>query len=135
MVRHAAVLVGQAIARLIERAALAAGGARIELGTQRGKLALAQQLDAGCDQVLGARVASLAHLLLYGWLPSGIKIWAYRAFRGYKIGEGVKLGFHANGAEIDPDLAERPIDTAALDDLRRYAETWVPGVVGSGDPA
>ncbi|HEX7133111.1 MAG TPA: FAD-dependent oxidoreductase [Iamia sp.] len=43
--------------------------------------------------------------------------------------EGVKVGFHGIGAEIDPDLAERPVDPEALDDLRRYAETWLPGVV------
>ena len=45
--------------------------------------------------------------------------------------EGVKVGFHGIGAEIDPDLAERPVDADALDDLRRYAETWVPGVVSA----
>jgi acetyltransferase-like isoleucine patch superfamily enzyme len=35
----------------------------------------------------------LAHLALYGWLPSPIKVWAYRTFRGYRIGTGVKLAF------------------------------------------
>jgi acetyltransferase-like isoleucine patch superfamily enzyme len=35
----------------------------------------------------------LGHLALYGWLPSPIKVWAYRLFRGYKIGRGVKLAF------------------------------------------
>ncbi len=35
----------------------------------------------------------LAHLALYGWLPSPIKVWAYRVFRGYRIGKGVKLAF------------------------------------------
>ena len=35
----------------------------------------------------------LGHLALYGWLPSPIKVWAYRTFRGYKIGKGVKLAF------------------------------------------
>lgn len=35
----------------------------------------------------------LAHLALYGWLPSPIKVWAYRVFRGYRIGQGVKLAF------------------------------------------
>ena len=43
--------------------------------------------------------------------------------------EGVKVGFHGIGAEIDPGVTERPLDAEALDDLRRYAETWVPGVV------
>lgn len=45
--------------------------------------------------------------------------------------EGVKVGFHGIGAEIDPEQADRPIDADALDDLRRYAETWVPGVVST----
>jgi acetyltransferase-like isoleucine patch superfamily enzyme len=35
----------------------------------------------------------LGHLALYGWLPSPIKVWAYRTFKGYKIGRGVKLAF------------------------------------------
>lgn len=33
------------------------------------------------------------HLLLFGWLPSPLKIWAYRTFLGYRIGEGVKFAF------------------------------------------
>jgi acetyltransferase-like isoleucine patch superfamily enzyme len=37
----------------------------------------------------------LAHLALYGWLPSPLKVWAYRTFRGYRIGKGVKLAFGA----------------------------------------
>jgi acetyltransferase-like isoleucine patch superfamily enzyme len=37
----------------------------------------------------------LGHLALYGWLPSPIKVWAYRILRGYKIGKGVKLAFGA----------------------------------------
>jgi acetyltransferase-like isoleucine patch superfamily enzyme len=35
----------------------------------------------------------LAHLLIYGWMPSALKVWAYRVFRGYKIGRGVRLSF------------------------------------------
>ena len=35
----------------------------------------------------------LGHLALYGWLPSPLKVWAYRTFRGYRIGKGVKLAF------------------------------------------
>src|SRR3954453_5171859 len=35
----------------------------------------------------------IGHLALYGWLPSPIKVWAYRTFRGYRIGKGVKLAF------------------------------------------
>lgn len=35
----------------------------------------------------------LGHLLVYGWLPSPLKRWAYRLFRGYKIGRRVRFGF------------------------------------------
>lgn len=35
----------------------------------------------------------LGHLALYGWLPSVLKIWAYRIFRGYRIGRGVRFAF------------------------------------------
>ncbi|HTO72624.1 MAG TPA: acyltransferase, partial [Gemmatimonadales bacterium] len=31
------------------------------------------------------------HLLLFGWLPSPLKILAYRVFLGYRIGRGVKI--------------------------------------------
>lgn len=33
------------------------------------------------------------HLLLFGWLPSAVKTWAYRTFLGYRIGRGVKFSF------------------------------------------
>jgi len=35
----------------------------------------------------------IRHLLAYGWLPSAVKKWAYRTFRGYRIGKSVKLSF------------------------------------------
>jgi len=35
----------------------------------------------------------LGHLLLFGWLPSPLKRWAYRWLKGYRIGRGVKFGF------------------------------------------
>jgi acetyltransferase-like isoleucine patch superfamily enzyme len=35
----------------------------------------------------------LGHLACYGWLPSPLKVWAYRTFRGYRIGRGVRLAF------------------------------------------
>lgn len=45
----------------------------------------------------------LGHLAVYGWLPSAIKVWAYRTFRGYRIGSGVKLAFGAVvvGEQVD----------------------------------
>src|SRR5579872_741627 len=36
----------------------------------------------------------LAHLALFGWMPSALKIFTYRTFLGYKIGRGVNLGDH-----------------------------------------
>jgi acetyltransferase-like isoleucine patch superfamily enzyme len=35
----------------------------------------------------------LAHLALFGWMPSALKIFSYRTFLGYKIGRGVKIAF------------------------------------------
>jgi len=33
------------------------------------------------------------HLILFGWLPSPLKILAYRLFLGYRIGRGVRFSF------------------------------------------
>src|SRR5579864_7537898 len=35
----------------------------------------------------------LAHLALFGWMPSALKVFTYRTFLGYKIGRGVKIAF------------------------------------------
>ncbi|TQS46199.1 FAD-dependent oxidoreductase [Cryptosporangium phraense] len=43
-------------------------------------------------------------------------------------GEGIKVGFHGVGPEVDPDhrdYAPEPVQLAAL---REYARTWLPGV-------
>src|SRR5688572_4517648 len=48
----------------------------------------------------------IGHLALYGWLPSSLKIWAYRVFRGYKIGKGVTLAFGAVVVGDDVELAD-----------------------------
>jgi acetyltransferase-like isoleucine patch superfamily enzyme len=48
----------------------------------------------------------LAHLALYGWLPSPIKVWAYRTFRGYRIGRGVKLAMGAVVLGEDVEIAD-----------------------------
>src|SRR3954462_10940827 len=48
----------------------------------------------------------LAHLALYGWLPSFLKVWAYRTFRGYKIGKGVKLAFGGVVVGRDVELGD-----------------------------
>ena len=33
------------------------------------------------------------HLVLFGWLPSPVKVWAYRVFLGYRIGRRVRFSF------------------------------------------
>jgi acetyltransferase-like isoleucine patch superfamily enzyme len=48
----------------------------------------------------------LAHLALYGWLPSALKVWAYRTFRGYRIGAGVKLAMGAIVLGEDVEIAD-----------------------------
>jgi acetyltransferase-like isoleucine patch superfamily enzyme len=48
----------------------------------------------------------IGHLALYGWLPSPLKVWAYRTFRGYRIGKGVKLAFGAVVVGESVELAD-----------------------------
>jgi acetyltransferase-like isoleucine patch superfamily enzyme len=45
----------------------------------------------------------LGHLLAFGWMPSAMKAWAYRAMLGYRIGRNVKFApFSAVvGREVD----------------------------------
>ncbi|MGQ0721638.1 MAG: acyltransferase [Candidatus Eiseniibacteriota bacterium] len=45
----------------------------------------------------------LGHLLVFGWMPSPLKKWAYRVFRGYHIGRSVKLSFGSivEGRSVD----------------------------------
>jgi acetyltransferase-like isoleucine patch superfamily enzyme len=33
------------------------------------------------------------HLLIFGWMPSRLKVWAYRYLLGYRIGRGVRIEF------------------------------------------
>jgi acetyltransferase-like isoleucine patch superfamily enzyme len=35
----------------------------------------------------------IKHLLLFGWLPSAMKVWVYRHVLGYRIGRGVRIEF------------------------------------------
>jgi len=48
----------------------------------------------------------IGHLALYGWLPSPIKVWAYRTFRRYRIGKGVKFAFGGIVVGEDVELAD-----------------------------
>lgn len=44
----------------------------------------------------------MAHLLAFGWMPSALKVWAYRTFLGYRIGRGVK--FAPGGVLVGRDV-------------------------------
>lgn len=35
----------------------------------------------------------MRHLLLFGWLPSPLKVWAYRTFLGYRMGRHVRIAW------------------------------------------
>jgi acetyltransferase-like isoleucine patch superfamily enzyme len=35
----------------------------------------------------------IRHLALFGWMPSWLKVWAYRTFLGYNIGRHVRINF------------------------------------------
>src|SRR3954470_10117830 len=48
----------------------------------------------------------IGHLALYGWLPSPIKAWAYRTFRRYRIGKGVKFAFGGIVVGEEVELAD-----------------------------
>ena len=48
----------------------------------------------------------LAHLVIYGWMPSALKVWAYRTFRGYRIGKGVRFGFGGVVVGRDVELGD-----------------------------
>ncbi len=47
-------------------------------------------------------------------------------------GEGIKVGEHGTGPEVDPDLRPAP-DPAGIDRVSRYVEQWLPGL--NPDPA
>ena len=44
----------------------------------------------------------IRHLLCFGWLPSPLKVWAYRALLGYRIGRRVRIAF--GGVVIGRDV-------------------------------
>lgn len=48
----------------------------------------------------------LAHLALFGWMPSALKIFTYRTFLGYKIGRHVKIAFGAVVVGREVSLAD-----------------------------
>jgi len=33
------------------------------------------------------------HLIVFGWMPSALKVWAYRHLLGYRVGRGVRMSF------------------------------------------
>lgn len=46
------------------------------------------------------------HLLLFGWMPSALKVWAYRHVLGYHIGRGVRIAFGGVVVGKDVTLAD-----------------------------
>lgn len=48
----------------------------------------------------------IRHLLLFGWMPSPLKVWAYRTFLQYKIGRSVKLSIGSAIIGTDVELAD-----------------------------
>jgi acetyltransferase-like isoleucine patch superfamily enzyme len=49
----------------------------------------------------------VGHLILYGWLPSWIKVWVYRTFLGYRIGQHVEIAFGGVVIGEDVELDDR----------------------------
>ncbi|MFF7363645.1 FAD-dependent oxidoreductase [Streptomyces sp. NPDC008125] len=47
---------------------------------------------------------------------------------GLGSADGVKVGFHAVGPVVDPDLRDRTPDPVAVDRLEAYVRTWLPGL-------
>lgn len=43
-------------------------------------------------------------------------------------GEGIKVGEHATGLEVDPDDRDFRIEAMRLERLKRYVERWFPGL-------
>lgn len=46
------------------------------------------------------------HLLVFGWMPSFLKCWCYRALLGYRIGRSVRLGLGAAVVGDDVDIED-----------------------------
>lgn len=48
----------------------------------------------------------LGHLLAFGWMPSAMKAWAYRAMLGYRIGRKVRFALGSAVVGRDVDIAD-----------------------------
>jgi acetyltransferase-like isoleucine patch superfamily enzyme len=48
----------------------------------------------------------IGHLIAFGWMPSVMKAWAYRAMLGYRIGRGVKFAFGSAVLGRDVEIAD-----------------------------
>jgi hypothetical protein len=46
------------------------------------------------------------HMLAFGWMPSPLKVWAYRTFLRYRIGPHVSIGPGAAVVGDDVEIAE-----------------------------
>lgn len=68
------------------------------------------------------RAASAAWPSFVHWRTDGAESYGL-----YEAGSGVKVGLHATGPEIDPDV-RRPSDPDVDAALLRYVEEWLPGL-------
>lgn len=48
----------------------------------------------------------IGHLIAFGWMPSAVKAWAYRAMLGYRIGRGVKFALGSAVLGRDVEIAD-----------------------------
>src|SRR2546428_10529764 len=46
------------------------------------------------------------HIVLFGWLPSPLKVLAYRLLLGYRIGRGVRFSFGGGGGGKGVEIGE-----------------------------
>ncbi len=60
--------------------------------------------------------------------PGGFAGPGGAAVYGLGSDDGVKVGFHKVGPEVDPAEVDRPIDGERLSVLQDYVRAWVPGV-------
>jgi acetyltransferase-like isoleucine patch superfamily enzyme len=57
------------------------------------------------------------HLVLFGWMPSLLKVWCYRWLLGYRIGRGVHIGWGAVVVAQQVDIGDH-VDVGFLTVLR-----------------
>lgn len=84
-------------------------------GTLRGRVTGMQGASLLLDSLSGpdntyamirTKRLPIGHLIAFGWMPSAVKAWAYRAMLGYRIGRGVKFAFGSAVLGRDVEIAD-----------------------------